>query len=105
MIYLKHNAEAQTLYIPKGVREVEGRLFFKAYSTMNLFGFSGEVIDLKSSQSYYRIAIKMPDGVPSGEYEYTLSDSVGGLSTGLLIVGDLDKPIQYQNEIIYEQYN
>ena len=105
MIYLKYNTEAQTLFIPKGVREVDGRLFFRAYSTMNLYGFSGEVIDLKSSESFYRIAIKMPKGVPAGEYEYTLSDSIGALSAGLLIVGDLDSPIQYQNEIIYEQYN
>ena len=48
--------------------------------------------------------VELQEGVPSGEYEYTLSDEVGVLSTGLLVVGDLEIPTEYNKEIAYEQY-
>jgi hypothetical protein len=46
----------------------------------------------------------LSEKIVSGEYEYTLSDEVGVLSTGLLVIGDLELSTEYNNEIAYEQY-
>ena len=48
--------------------------------------------------------IRLSEGIMSGEYEYTLSDEVGVLSTGLLIIGEKEMLTEYNNEITYEQY-
>jgi hypothetical protein len=42
--------------------------------------------------------------VQPGEYRYSFSDEIGELSTGLLVIGDLQNPIEYINETEYEQY-
>jgi hypothetical protein len=42
--------------------------------------------------------------LPAGEYEYILMDDAGALSTGILILGDLDRPEEYINNAEYEQY-
>jgi hypothetical protein len=57
-----------------------------------------------SSLLYYKMMIALPDKIMKGEYEYTLSDEVGVLSTGLLVIGDLEIPTEYNKEIAYEQY-
>lgn len=104
MVYLEHNTEPQSLYIPKDGRTPKGRLHFKAYSTINLMGFSDEVVDINTSDLYYRISIALMDNIPSGEYEYVLSDEEGILSEGILIIGENDNPITYDNKQEYEQY-
>lgn len=103
MLYLQNNSDAQSLLIPKS-RETKGKLLFSAESAMNLTSFEREVIDVGSSAYYLTIPLTFQEGMPSGEYEYALTDEEGVVSTGILIVGDLDTAIEYTNNVEYEQY-
>ena len=92
------------MYIPKEGRNANGNVFFKAWSTINQFGFSFDAAEENSSLLYHKILVELKDNIPAGEYEYTLSDEVGELSTGLLVIGDLENPIEYNKVTEYEQY-
>jgi hypothetical protein len=50
------------------------------------------------------VLVELKEDIPSGEYDYTLSDEVGVLSTGLLVIGDYEIPTEYNKELTYEQY-
>ena len=104
MVYLKHTTESQVLFIPREGRQARGRLSLKAYSSINLFGFVDEVIDTNTSALYFRLSISLKENVQPGEYEYVLSDEDGELSSGVLVIGDLANPIEYNNVTEYEQY-
>jgi hypothetical protein len=104
MIYLKDSTDLQTLFIPKDGEKPEGSLFLKAYSSINLFGFVTEVIDLDTTDLYYRIAVKLADNVQAGEYEYNLYDGKKTLSSGILIIGDIEIMQEYENITTYKQY-
>lgn len=92
------------MYIPKEGRNAKGDVFFKAWSTINQFGFSFDAAEENSSRLYHKVLVELKDNIPAGEYEYTLSDEVGELSTGLLVIGDLENPIEYNKVTEYEQY-
>ena len=104
MVYLKHTTDIQMMYIPKEGRNAKGDVFFKAWSTINQFGFSFDAAEENSSLLYHKVLVELKDNVPAGEYEYTLSDEVGELSTGLLVIGNLENPIEYNKVTEYEQY-
>ena len=104
MVYLKHITDIQMMYIPKEGRNAKGDVFFKAWSTINQFGFSFDAAEENSSLLYHKVLVELKDNIPAGEYEYTLSDEVGELSTGLLVIGDLENPIEYNKVTEYEQY-
>lgn len=104
MIYLKHTTDLQTMYIPKEGRNAHGNVFFKAYSTINQFGFSFNAIEENSSLLYHKVLVELKDNIPTGEYEYSFRDEIGDLSSGLLVIGDLEDPIEYNNMTEYEQY-
>lgn len=103
MVYLNNTSEVQVMYIPMSVRDAMGKVFFKAFSTGSLQGFSFHAREYDSSAHYHMVTIELPQ-IADGEYEYTLSDEMGVLSTGLLVIGGLSKPVEYNNEIRYEQY-
>ena len=92
------------MHIPKNGRDAKGDVFFKAFSTINQFGFSFYAAEENSSLLYHKVLVELTEDVPSGEYEYTLFDGIGELSTGLLVIGDLDNPMEYNKETTYEQY-
>lgn len=104
MIYLRHTTESQGFYIPKNGRKPVGKLTFKAKSVVGLSEISSEVIDLNISAYYYNVAIALGADVQRGEYEYSLTDEDGELSTGLLVVGEDRNAKEYNQEIIYKQY-
>lgn len=104
MIYLKNTTDLQMMYVPKDGRDAKGNVFFKAFSTINQFGFSFDAVEENSSLLYHKVLVELKQDIQSGEYEYTLSDEVGVLSTGLLVIGDLELPTEYNKEIAYEQY-
>ena len=104
MIYLRHTTDLQMMYIPKDGRDATGDVFLKAFSTINQFGFSFYAAEENNSLLYHKVLVELKKDVPSGEYEYTLSDEMGILSTGLLVIGDLDNPMEYNKETTYEQY-
>lgn len=105
MIYLKHTTEEQILHIPREGRAVKGRLSFRAFSTINQSGFVDEVEDMETSSLYFKVAITLKNVTPAGEYSYILEDEAGVLSNGILVIGDLESPIEYNKVTEYEQYN
>jgi hypothetical protein len=104
MIYLRHTTEPQVLYIPKTKRCAMGDVVLRLTNTINLNYMTSAMTDGGSSSLYHTIMVSLSDNVAQGEYEYTLSDEVGVLSTGLLVIGDLENPTEYNKEIKYEQY-
>ena len=103
MIYLNNTSEVQTMFIPKSVRDSEGKVFFKAFSTGTLQGFSFHVREMESTAIYHMVSAELPK-IADGEYEYTLSDEEGVLSTGILVIGGQSEPVEYNNNMTYEQY-
>ena len=104
MIYLKHTTDMQIVYIPKDGRDAVGDVLLKALSTINKSEYSFSVIEEDVSELYHMVNVELKEEMPSGEYEYTLSDEEGILSTGLLVVGDLETAMEYNKETTYEQY-
>ena len=105
MIYLENTTDAQPLFVPRSRADVVGDLVLKVRSTVGLETVVDvEAIDLNTSNLYYRMAVVLPEGVAQGEYEYSLSDDTGALSTGIIYVGELSRPTQHDTTITYEQY-
>lgn len=107
MIYLKNTTERQTLYIPRTsrARELSGNdLFFTAISRMHSERIYFFCEDDMTSAIYHKMEVELPENIESGEYDYNLDDAFGELSCGLLVIGDIDTPIEYDNTIEYEQY-
>ena len=105
MIYLENTTDAQPLFVPRSRADVVGELVLKVRSTVGLETVVDvEAIDLNTSNLYYRLAVVLPEGVAQGEYEYSLSDDTGALSTGIIYVGELSRPTQHDTTITYEQY-
>ena len=75
-----------------------------AVSTINQSVFSLSAIDEDSSLHYHKILVELPQKVQPGEYRYAFSDEIGELSNGLLVVGELENPIEFNNVTEYEQY-
>ena len=105
MIYLKNTTDEQEVFFPKLIERREvWKVVFQATSTILSDRFSIDGIVNDCSALYYPMRVRLGDDVVSGEYEYILSDEVGVLSTGLLVIGDLENPTEYNNEARYEQY-
>ena len=105
MLYLQNTQEAQFLLVPRNGEIPEGDLTFKAKSTIDLtLEMDLQVVNLDVSALYLHLAVIVPDGCPVGEYEYSVQVGDQILSTGLLVVGELNKPSEYEKTIQYEQY-
>lgn len=104
MIYLKKTTDLQILYIPKEGRMVSGKVHLQAFSTINQSGFSFNSVDEDTSLLYHKVLVELPNNVQSGEYQYEFSDEAGILSTGLLVIGETEMHVEYDNMTEYEQY-
>lgn len=108
MQYLEQTTAAQLLHIPRNTDAPASAesVAFVITSTVDVKTvFNAEVIDLATSDRYYRIALALPEGVTKGEYEYKLTESDGDLATGILIVGEPGGNVkEYEKTIEYEQY-
>ena len=105
MIYLQNNTEAQDVCVPRNGIVADGELEFKAKNTIDLAEkIDLFVADLRVSNLFYYLAVILPEDLPNGEYEYTLTDGENLLSTGLLVVGENSHPSEYNKVIQYEQY-
>ena len=103
MIYLKNISTPQVLLVPNG-RETGNVLKFSMRNTIDKsVCVENEVIDLQSDR-YVQFLVELPAGIPSGEYEYSLTDDAGTISTGLLMVEEDSDPMEYNKPIQYEQY-
>ena len=104
MVYISNITDSQPIFVPRSRPGISGRLILKLRSTVGLeYVVEAETLDLDVSSLYYRIAVVLPEGVPDGEYEYTLTDNTGTLSSGIVYVGAFDQPRQTDNTITYEQ--
>lgn len=104
MIYLKNINEAQIAMIPKNGEIVTGELSLFIKDTVDLNETELSVTDLNTSGLYYNLAVALPDGLSDGEYEYRLMKGEIKVSCGLLYIGELESPSQYDNNITYKQY-
>ena len=105
MIYLQNITDSQVVFVPKNGAVPSGDLVFKAKSTIDLaVEVSQGVIDLQTSDLYFRIAVTLPDGLPNGEYEYSIMNGDTILASCLLVIGENSHPSEYNKEIQYEQY-
>ena len=102
---MQNTEEAQVLFVPRNGEIPEGDLVFKALSTIDRkTEIDIQVVNLDVSRLYLHLAVTVPEGCPTGEYEYTVSAAGETLSTGLLVIGEYSRPDEYNHEIEYEQY-
>ena len=104
MIYLTNISDAQILMIPKNGGIVTGEMSLVMRNTTDLQEITLSVTDLNTSGLYYNLAVALPEEIADGEYQYTLKDSNIQMSCGLLYIGDLQSPSQYERTITYQQY-
>lgn len=104
MIYLNNTIKEQEIFIPKTIDREVWKVSLQIKSTISSDNFSIDGVVDNCSALYYSMMVALSEKIMSGEYEYTLSDEVGVLSTGLLVIGDLENPTEYNKEITYEQY-
>lgn len=104
MIYLNNTIKEQAIFIPKTIDREVWKVSLQIKSTISSDNFSIDGVVGNCSALYYSMMVALSEKIMSGEYEYTLSDEVGVLSTGLLVIGDLELSTEYNKEIAYEQY-
>lgn len=92
------------MFIPKVFTDLSGSLSLKLTSTVNLTYEANAVLDLDTSDLYYRVAVTLPSGMPDGEYEYELTVDNEVASTGVVVLVEESEPTQYNKTIEYEQY-
>ena len=104
MIYLQNTTESQVLFVPRNGAEASGELTLKARNTIDQDFIIDRVLDLRTSDLYFNLAITLPEECPDGEYEYALMDDNIVLSTGILVLQSADARTDYDKDIVYEQY-
>ena len=104
MIYLKNISYAQSLMIPRNGRIVTGEMSLVMRNTTDQQENTLSVTDLNTSGLYFNLAVALPGGLADGEYQYSLKDGNIQVSCGLLYIGDLQSPSQYERTITYQQY-
>ena len=103
MIYLRNTTEPQELLIPRnGTGAVEG-LLFTAVNTVDLARrIDQEVTDQAGSDLYAKVSVSLPEDIPDGEYEYTLSAGDTRVPSGPMVIGEFDKQKAYYTLVRYE---
>ena len=104
MIYLTNISDAQILMIPKNGGIVTGEMSLVLRNTTDQQETTLSVTDMNTSGLYFNLAVALPEGLADGEYQYTLKDGNIQVSCGLLYVGDMQSPSQYERTITYQQY-
>ena len=104
MIYLKNISYAQSLMIPRNGGIVTGEMSLVLRNTTDQQETTLSVTDMNTSGLYFNLAVALPEGLADGEYQYTLKDGNIQVSCGLLYVGDMQSPSQYERTITYQQY-
>ena len=104
MIYLKNIPDAQILMIPRNGGIVTGEMSLVLRNTTDQQETTLSVTDLNTSGLYFNLAVALPEGLADGEYQYTLKDGNIQVSCGLLYIGDLQSPSEYERTITYQQY-
>ncbi len=104
MIYLKNISEEQTILVPRNGEIVTGDVTLVMCNTTDHREVTLPVREQTTSQSYVKMVVSLPEGLADGEYQYNLMDGNILVSQGLLYIGDLQSPSQYERTISYKQY-
>lgn len=104
MLYLKNITDSQELMIPRDVQTSARTFSLLIQSTIDKTAISLDVEDDQSSDHYYKISVSLPAGMTDGEHEYSLLENGLIRSHGLLILGESERPTEYNKMISYEQY-
>lgn len=102
MVYLNHISELKAMYVPK-CREKVGDLILSIKNTTNLSVHKISDMECDEFGLQYLLKFHLPSDFPLGEYEYSLMDDDGLISTGILIIEDYACPKEYHTVIQYEQ--
>lgn len=104
MIYLKNISDAQIAMIPRNGESTAGEMSLVLRNTTDQQETTLSVTDLNTSGLYFNIAVALPAGLANGEYQYSLKNGEILVSGGLLYIGELKSPSQYETTIKYKQY-
>lgn len=104
MLYLRNTQDAQVLMVPKNGSAAEGDLQLLIRDTVDHQSVTISATDLNTSALYANIAVELPESLAEGEYQYSLMSGAIAISTGLLYIGELERPDQYEETINYKQY-
>lgn len=108
MIYLKNTAAAQRIRIPlSGLEAGQQSPRLEIWSTTgNKAVYDLQWTDSQPDRGYALGTVRLPEGLPTGEYEYRLSEGQQTLSSGVAQVGDYKAvPQQKSNQTItFKQY-
>lgn len=134
MIYIKNNRNVQTVRIPASGALARGGVRLTLLNTIDrktyeVYGKRGagyvKFVDANGkdfhdsanrqfmvsdgsdtgARLYYTVTLRLPVGIPDGEYEYTATAAQRTVSCGLICVGDFRPAVtNYDNPIEYEQY-
>ena len=104
MIYLKNISDPQIVKIPRNGEILTGGVVLVVRNTTDKNSVSLSVSNVTTSELYFTMSVVIPEGFTDGEYQYQLTEGENVLSCGLMIVGELETPSEYQKTITYEQY-
>lgn len=107
MIYLSNTTGSQRVVVPATGITPEGAMSLELYSTVDLeLKAEAEAVPLNEPGHCFLLEISLPEGLPSGSYEYRVTRKGETLTSGVAQVGDYPdpSPAQYEKEINYVQY-
>lgn len=136
MIYLRNTTDAQIVRIPASGPKLDGPFTMRIVNTIDrgdgyditltpamiyvrLVGADGALIHdseerqilvasagTDKSRLYYFVGLRLPAGLPEGEYEYEAKAGDSVISSGLAIIGEPKAAVtSYDKPVQYEQYN
>lgn len=105
MIYLKNDINPQTVRIPKNGFTGSGELVLTIRNTVSLTEYGIDISAWTSGQLYVTATVVLPEEIPSGSYEYTLSCKGITVSSGCLQLTDDSLGVtEYVKDVEYRQY-
>lgn len=131
MIYLQNTTDIQRIRIPADGAKLTGDVTLSLVNVINrgdgvtstfdpqiyLVDADGQYVHDADGQQivvqgpedrtllFYVCDVELPDGMPDGEYEYTVTVGDVRVSIGLAYVGEPAPVVQnYENTVEYEQY-
>lgn len=104
MIYIKSIAGAQTTFIPRNGEDASGAMTLVLRNTIDQEETIIQLSDVSPFGNYFEVSVSIPEDTDEGEHQYKLIQGEKVLSNGLIYIGELTKPDEYENTITYRQY-
>lgn len=104
MIYLRKTTDPQKIFVPKdGSMESDG-LVMNIRNTTDQREYTPDLTNLNSHSLFFELIVEGLGVCPLGEYEYTLANTHGLISSGLLMILEEVNVKEYTKAIQYTQY-